>query len=249
MRRHIQRIVSAGMALCVFGLAQAAEVNLTAERDSVSVLHHGKLVKVERIQDTNHVVDPMWGKTSRKCPPFCLQPNVPVEGVTNVGEVEVFDFMENKVNTEAGMIIDARLPSWHKRGTIPGSINIPFTVFDHEPTHPDVIKALKLLGGEPRENVGDLTRALEKQMAKLGISSSERTAYWDFSKAKDILLWCNGPWCGQSPRAIRALAALGYPTEKIFYYRGGMQTWKIMGLTVLEPDPKYMLFAEDGGGE
>ena len=58
---------------------------------------------------------------------------------------------------------------------------------------------------------------------------------WDFSGAKEVLLWCNGMWCGQSPRAIKGLLALGYPPEKIFYYRGGMQAWQSLGLTVVVP--------------
>ena len=58
---------------------------------------------------------------------------------------------------------------------------------------------------------------------------------WDFSEAKDILLWCNGMWCGQSPRAIKGLLAMGYPAEKIFYYRSGMQSWQLLGLSVVVP--------------
>jgi len=45
-------------------------------------------------------------------------------------------------------------------------------------------------------------------------------------------LWCNGWWCGQSPAAIRGLLSEGYPAEKLFYFRGGMQNWKIYGMTV-----------------
>jgi len=48
------------------------------------------------------------------------------------------------------------------------------------------------------------------------------------------MLWCNGPWCGQSPHAIRGLLDLGYPAEKLYYYRGGMQAWQSLGLTVVK---------------
>jgi hypothetical protein len=34
--------------------------------------------------------------------------------------------------------------------------------------------------------------------------------------------------------AIKAMLREGYPTEKILYYRGGMQAWHILGLTVVE---------------
>ncbi len=56
---------------------------------------------------------------------------------------------------------------------------------------------------------------------------------WDCENAKPVALFCNGMWCGQSPTAIRAMIEAGYPAEKIFYYRGGMQVWRMLGLTVV----------------
>lgn len=222
----------------------ALDVNLTAEKASIRVAHHGRMVTVQRNQDPAHTVDQVWAKTSRNCPPFCLQPRTPVPGVVNVGEVEVLRFMEKQVNKGTGILIDARLPDWHKRGTLPGSVNIPFTLFDHGPEHPATAKALKFLGAKPRENVGAIRRKVEEF-----IGAEQKTALWDFTQAKEILLWCNGPWCGQSPRAIRALVELGYPKSKIAYYRGGMQMWKVMGLTTVIPDPKEMMFAAAAGSE
>jgi len=55
---------------------------------------------------------------------------------------------------------------------------------------------------------------------------------WDCSEAKPVALFCNGIWCGQSPTAIRNMIAAGYPAERISYYRGGMQVWRLLGLTV-----------------
>jgi rhodanese-related sulfurtransferase len=57
---------------------------------------------------------------------------------------------------------------------------------------------------------------------------------WNCSQAEKVLLFCNGPWCGQSPMAIKAMLREGYPAEKILYYRGGMQAWNSLGLTVIE---------------
>jgi rhodanese-related sulfurtransferase len=59
---------------------------------------------------------------------------------------------------------------------------------------------------------------------------------WDFSNAKSVVLWCNGPWCGQSPSAIQGMLQLGYPAEKIRYYRGGLQLWLLFGMPVVYPD-------------
>ncbi|MFP4043094.1 MAG: rhodanese-like domain-containing protein [Rhodosalinus sp.] len=55
---------------------------------------------------------------------------------------------------------------------------------------------------------------------------------WDCTEASAVALFCNGLWCGQSPVAIRRMIEAGFPAEKISYYRGGMQTWRLLGLTV-----------------
>jgi rhodanese-related sulfurtransferase len=55
---------------------------------------------------------------------------------------------------------------------------------------------------------------------------------WDCTEAKSVALFCNGTWCGQSPTAIRSMIAAGYPADRISYYRGGMQVWRMLGLTV-----------------
>ncbi|GAB4299798.1 MAG: hypothetical protein Kow0096_19390 [Thiohalomonadaceae bacterium] len=225
--------------------AQALEVKITESKETVTVQHHGKPFVIQREQDPNHVVDAAWGKTSRKCPPFCLQPNVPLPGIHAAGELEVLDFMEKFVNTGKGVLIDARLPSWYLAGTIPGSVNIPFTVFGEIPTAADVEKALKLLGAVRRPNVGGFRRALERNLSDW--FGQHKTAYWDFTNAKEVLLWCNGPWCGQSPRAIKNLVNLGYPKERIHYYRGGMQMWKVLGMPTVVPEANTVLFEVSGG--
>jgi rhodanese-related sulfurtransferase len=52
---------------------------------------------------------------------------------------------------------------------------------------------------------------------------------------KTVALYCNGPWCGQSPAAARRMIEAGFPAEKIHYYRGGMTAWRMLGLTVSDP--------------
>ncbi|MEQ9259262.1 MAG: rhodanese-like domain-containing protein [Roseovarius sp.] len=59
---------------------------------------------------------------------------------------------------------------------------------------------------------------------------------WDCEEAKRVALFCNGIWCGQSPTAIRNMIEAGYPAERIFYYRGGLQVWRLLGLTVAGGD-------------
>ncbi len=211
----------------------ALEVKLTPDRDYIEVIHNDRLVKVMRIQDLDHKLEGSFAKTSRKCPPFCIQPMEVAPGVKTIGQVELFDFMEQDLLDGTGVLIDARTPSWWKRGTIPGSINIPFTVFGLDKDDPKLLEAMDKLGVRRRNDVGGFTRLLEKTGL---IGGDEKTDDWDFSRAKTLVLWCNGMWCGQSPRAIRGLLRLGYPAKKIRYYRGGMQAWQSLGLTVVEPE-------------
>lgn len=58
---------------------------------------------------------------------------------------------------------------------------------------------------------------------------------WDCTNARPVALFCNGLWCGQSPTAIRRMIEEGYPVDRISYYRGGMQSWRVLGLTVTQP--------------
>ena len=50
-----------------------------------------------------------------------------------------------------------------------------------------------------------------------------------FDNAKTVVMFCNGPWCGQSPTNIKGLLKIGYPANKIKWYRGGMQDWEVLG--------------------
>ncbi|WP_417434046.1 rhodanese-like domain-containing protein [Hoeflea sp.] len=70
------------------------------------------------------------------------------------------------------------------------------------------------------------------RLDELGCTGS--TGAWDCTNARNVALYCNGLWCGQSPTAIRAMLRENYPADRIFYYRGGMQAWKILGLTTVE---------------
>jgi rhodanese-related sulfurtransferase len=58
---------------------------------------------------------------------------------------------------------------------------------------------------------------------------------WICDEARPVALFCNGLWCGQSPEAIRRMIEAGFPAERISYYRGGMQSWRVLGLTVTKP--------------
>lgn len=213
--------------------AQDVKVKITKDK-AYAIVHAGdEKIKISRIQNTSHIIDGSFAKTSRPCPPFCINPISLDDRVNTVAELEVIQFMETAVYRGDGVIIDARTPSWYKKGTIPGSVNIPFTTFEKDPHSIELAEVLEGLGAVERDDVGSAERMIEKMGL---LDGDQKTDDWDFTNAKELLLWCNGPWCGQSPRAIHALLKIGYPPEKLHYYRGGMQMWQSLGLTTIVPD-------------
>ena len=217
MFRHVLAgaMVAGALVAALAGGARAAsdddiKVKIAPGIPYVDVTIGGRTVRIMRNQDTKHRLTNSFTKTSRACPPFCIQPMSPAPGVHTVGELELLDFLKKKVETGRGVLIDARIPAWYRKGTIPGAVNIPFTLLDKRNPYRDRI--LMVLGAKKLED-----------------------GTWDFGAARELLLFCNGPWCGQSPHAIRNLIAAGYPPEKLYYYRGGMQSWQLLGLTVVKP--------------
>ncbi len=216
----------------VLSAAGSRDVKIAEYLPMVQFVENGKIYTIDRIQDKNHVLTGGFAKTSRPCPPFCIHPMHAAPGVTTVGEIELLEFLKNKVEKGTGILIDARLPSWYAKGTIPGAVNIPFTTFALPENDPKLAKTLKRLGATKGYSVNWSDSVYHRENP---FGQTERRLDWDFSHAKDVLLFCNGPWCDQSPRAIRGLVRLGYPVNKIYYYRGGMQLWTLLGLTVLAP--------------
>lgn len=152
--------------------------------------------------------------------------------VATVGEREVIDFIDTAHLHSRGVMIDLRTASAYNEETIPGSVNIPFEVFEKPAGDAELVSALESLGVVERQDVNPVIRALEN----MGLFNGDaKTDHWDFTNAKPLLLWCDGPRCEQSPRAINALLALGYPAGKLYHYRGGMQMWLSLGLGTVVP--------------
>ena len=190
------------------------DVNITNEISFIDVEHNGEKVRIQRNQSLDNLVNSEYAKTSRKCPPFCIQPHNLGNGVETIGELELLNYLEKSSSGDNSiLIIDSRTENWVKKGTIPGSINIPWTLLRPE------------AGADPFE----VAELLEKKFGATNIES-----LWNFSNAKTLVLFCNGMWCGQSPSSIKTLLRFGYPAEKLKWYRGGMQNWEILGLTVIK---------------
>ncbi len=208
----------------------ARDVSISSNLSYIDVNYKDNIVRIERNQNKNNVLKGGFTKTSRNCPPFCIQPMNVSPGVETIGELEVIDFLAQDVKQGSGVLIDARTPGWHKKGTIPGAVNIPFTIFALNPSDKELRQAMRSLGVMRKSGTSE-----DDSFWNWISDDGDNNKNWDFSNAKDIVLWCNGMWCGQSPRAIHSLIKHGYPAEKIKYFRGGMQSWLILGLTVVKP--------------
>ena len=187
-------------------IVNASVVEIVEGMPYVEVEADGETYKIERIQQEDSYLTNTFALTSRPSPPFFIEPFSVSKGVETYGELEVLDFISKK----KGLFIDARLANWYAKSAIPGAVNIPFKLFLSNT--PEREKVFKELGG-----------------------AYNKSGEWDFSNAKEILLYCNGAWCGQSPTAINALIEVGYPESKMKYYRGGMQAWQLLGLTTIVP--------------
>jgi rhodanese-related sulfurtransferase len=221
VRSLIAALAGTVAALALAGAAQAAgpgKVGITPDLPHVDVKHRGKSVRIEREQDTLNSVDPDFSLTSRPCPPFCIQPMKLAPGVDTIGELELIDYLR-KVSTgdDSILVIDSREKEWLDRsGIIPGAEHIPWTAL--HPAHAEPAAVADLL--------------------ELRFGAVRSGNLWNFGTARTLVLYCNGLWCGQSPTNIRQLLSLGYPAHKLKWYRGGMQSWKNLGLTTVSAAEK-----------
>ncbi|WP_309497440.1 rhodanese-like domain-containing protein [Sulfurovum sp.] len=130
------------------------------------------------------------------------------KNIETYGEMEVLTYIEKMQDDESMLFIDTRDEEWYEYNSIPGAINIHYAYIMMQESFPDEYKV---------------------SLKKLGVRGTEKS--YDFSQAKTILLFCNGSWCSQSPKMIKSLLALGYPAEKMKWYRGGMDDWLGLSMT------------------
>ncbi len=216
MKLHKLLIPCVAITLFILpSLVQAVEVNITRGLESVTVKHGNQNVVIMRNQNQKNTVNPAFAKTSRKCPPFCIQPSSIAVGVETIAELEVLAYLKRLSDGDDSiLVIDSRTPAWVAKGTIPGAVNIPWT-------------SLNPAKGADPISIGEI---LEEQF-----NAKNLEGMWDFREVKTLVMFCNGMWCGQSPNNIRNLLRFGYPADKIKWYRGGMQSWEILGLTTAKP--------------
>ncbi len=223
-------LISAGIATTAF--AENKPVGITPDLMSVTITHNGQPVEIKRNQDNANTVIDAFAKTSRPCPPFCIQPMKLADGVETLGEVEVIDYA---AKMEAGdksiMLVDSRTPDWVAKGTIPGAVNVPWT--ELTPSRGATTEGITKVMTEQFDV--KVAEGADEIAIDDAIANNKVSEVFDYSGAKTLVMFCNGMWCGQSPASIQTLLKYGYPAERIKWYRDGMQSWEILGFTTAKP--------------
>jgi rhodanese-related sulfurtransferase len=185
----------------------AKEVLIEKGLKSVPIIHKGEVVNIQRNQDRSHEIMKFYQGTWRgKIQPLYPFGSHPVE---TVAELEVIEYINDiSHGDEQVLIIDARPQS---ATIITGMIPAALRIDNNQ------LRALS-------------TR--NQTLAVFGVDT-DVTGY-NYTNAKILVIYCNGFWCGKSPKMIRKLIALGYPPELLKYYRGGMQAWRSVGLTTVK---------------
>lgn len=197
------------VGLSVASQAAAQDVKITQDLGARNIDIAGQTITISRIQDKEHVLTGEFSRTSRACPPYCIEPQSLAKGVQTLGELEVMDFLEAKVGQGLGILVDSRVPAWYQKGSVPGAINIPDSTLNRvNPYRGEIMKAL---------------------------GATEKDGVWNFDGAVELAFMTHGPWSNEASVSILSLLDAGYPAEKLKFYRGGLQSWLMLGLTVTAP--------------
>jgi rhodanese-related sulfurtransferase len=233
-------IAALAAGLCISSAAFAEDVakpvGITPDLMSIVVKHNGKDVEIKRNQDNASTLNPIFAKTSRPCPPFCVQPDTIAEGVQTIAELSMLDYLKKVADGDNTiLVVDSRTPDFVERGMIPGAIPISWKKLNPKEgaTTDGIVEILTTKFGAKLADGADAI-SVDEAVAEGGDAIGK---VFDYSGAKTLVMYCNGMWCGQSPANIKTLLSFGYPASKLKWYRGGMQDWEILGLTTV-PGPK-----------
>lgn len=217
----VSKVMSSLALVAVMGSAWADGNNISPSMKAIDVMHNGKAFTISRSGDQKAEIPAAYDKVARHCPPFCIQPMTVVPGVETIGELEVLGYLKRVSNGDRSiLVVDSRTPEWVQRGTIPGSVNIPWNKINVDMAGTFEVEA----------EADTLHHILADEFGAHMVNGQ-----WDFRNAKTLVMFCNGAWCPQSSVNIKTLTKLGYPAYKIKWYRGGMQDWVSLGLTTVQP--------------
>lgn len=217
---------------CSFDENNNRPVGITTKLANITVKHKGEDYIIQRDQNSNARTRDLFTKTSRPCPPFCIQPMTISSGVETIGELEILSYLQQSTLDHSILVIDTRIKEWVDKGTIPSSTHIPWTSLTSN-NSASLNTIITLLC--ERFNV-KIVKEVHKDEISNALTNGKIAEFLDFSNAKTLVMFCNGSWCGQTSEAIKALLALSYPKEKLKYYRDGMQGWVSLGLTTISQD-------------
>ena len=141
-----------------------------------------------------------------------IQPLYINNKIKTYAEIEVMNFIFTKTlkEPESYILVDSRKKSWFDFKTIPSSVNIPYEDLKYDE---------------------DFEEDFNKAYENLGIKVTDKN-HLDFSNVKTAVFFCNGPWCPISSKSIKYLSSIGYPENKMIWYRGGMASWESLSLSV-----------------
>ncbi|MGD8910463.1 MAG: hypothetical protein PVI92_14055 [Chromatiales bacterium] len=92
--RHLITFSTLLLALSVsaeeLGFAEAEVIDLTAEKSFPHIIHEGRSVKAQRVQEPDDKFKGSFATTVPKCPPFSIQPEQVDPRVTTAAKLELF---------------------------------------------------------------------------------------------------------------------------------------------------------------
>ncbi|MGC1505914.1 MAG: rhodanese-like domain-containing protein [Sulfitobacter sp.] len=198
------RTVRVATALMFAASVSHAQERLT--QASASFVFNGEQVTIARDNPDSLRIAQTFVSADASCGGPCIAPMQVAQGVVTLGEAEVLDFLVTQVATGQGLMVDARAPTDRAKGFIPGTVSLPHNTLSPENAYrKDILLAL---GGRSYQDV------------------------FNFSDARILLIYDNGPSSDDAGRLVSNLLLAGYPPEMIRYYRGGMQVWSVLGFSI-----------------
>lgn len=198
--------VPVAAAACFCATAIVAQEYVTEAK--ASFIFNGERVKISRDNPDAVRFVSRFAAAGDGCGAPCIAPMTVAQGVDTLDETQVLEFLVKQVAGNKGLMIDARSPEARAEGFIPGTVNLPHSTVQSD-----------------NDFKNDILRAL-------GAREFEGT--FNFADARELLIYDNGPSTDDAGMLINNLMALGYPAEKLKYYRGGMQVWAVLGFSIEE---------------
>ena len=199
-----------------------ASNNIATDLQAVDVMHNGKSVTISRSDKKDATIPEAFAKVSRHCPPFCVQPAKLAQGVDTVGELEVLGYLKRISNGDRTlMVVDSRTPEWIMRGTIPGSINIPWNKINV-----DVQGSFEVAA-----EADSLEEILKTQFGARLVDGN-----WDFRNAKTLVLYLQRHLVPTIQRQHQDTAGAG-----LSILQAQMVPWRHAGLGQCWPDDSEQL--------